>query len=143
MRRYRAALAHTAAPHDVVFQVYSATPDNRGLMRFALASAMLDDGHFAFNSDAAPTVPWFEEYEAPVGKPLEPPPTAAAAGGVWVRRYENGLVLVNPDKTSTRSIDIGNGYKHLDGTQDRAVNNGLSERVVSLPPRSGVLMLKG
>ena len=59
-----------------------------------------------------------------------------------MRRYTNGVALVNPSKTSTLSIDLGTGYKHLSGTIDPVVNNGIAERIVSLPPRSGLIMIK-
>jgi hypothetical protein len=58
-----------------------------------------------------------------------------------MRRYAGGLVLVNPG-TSTLSIDVGAGYRHLSGTQDPVVNNGVAESLVTLPPKSGLVMLK-
>ena len=111
-------------------------------MRYGLATAMLHDGYFAFTlySEVAP--PWFDEYEAPIGAPSEGPPRAPTPSGIWVRRYANGLVLVNPSRTTAASIDVGDGYKHLSGQQDPVVNDGLPERMVTLQPRSGLLMLR-
>jgi hypothetical protein len=141
MERYRAEMAQTKAPHDVVFQVCGATADP-ALARYGLASAMLDDGYFAYTLNADPAPPWFDEYGAQLGTPAEAPPTAATASGIWVRRYTNGIVLVNPSKTTALTIDIGDGYKHLSGAQDPTVNTGLPERVITLQPRSGMLMVK-
>jgi hypothetical protein len=140
MTRYRGALANTKAPHDVVLQTCGATADP-ALMRYGMASALLEDGYSAYTLNNDPTPPVFDEYSAPLGTPTEAPPKAATASGVWVRHYSNGIVLVNPTK-ATASIDIGAGYKHLIGTQDPAVNNGMAERVVTLPARSGMIMIK-
>ena len=51
-------------------------------------------------------------------------------------------MLVNPSRTTAASHDIGAGYRHLSGTQDPAVNDGLPARWVTLQPRTGVLMVK-
>jgi hypothetical protein len=134
-------MALTKAPHDVVFQVCGATADPK-LARYGLASAMMEDGYFAYTVNSTPTPPWFDEYDAKIGTPSEAPPTAATASGIWVRRYTNGIVLVNPSKTTALTIDIGDGYKHLSGAQDPTVNTGLPERVITLQPRSGMLMVK-
>jgi len=141
MQRYRAVLANTAAPRDVVFQVCSPVANDFALMRYGLASTLLENGYFAYTVNNVIAPPRFDEFDAPIGTPVEAPPTAAHASGLWVRRYSNGMVLVNPGN-STLSMDVGAGYRHIRGTQDPVVNNGLTARMVSLPPRSGLLLLK-
>ncbi len=141
MNRYRSEMAQTKAPHDVVFQACGATADP-ALARYGLASTLLHDGYFAYtvNGQAAP--PWFDEYDARIGTPLEAPPTAATASGIWARKYTNGIVLVNPSKTTALTIDVGTGYKRISGTQDPVINNGMAERMVTLQPRTGLIMVK-
>ena len=73
---------------------------------------------------------------------MESPPTAPKSNGIWMRKYENGVVLVNPSKTSTRSIYVGNAYKRLKGTQSPTVNNGAWQSTVTLGPRQGLIMIK-
>jgi hypothetical protein len=141
LQRYRAEMAETRAPHDVIYQVCGPTADP-ALMRYGLATAMLDDGYFAFTLYADVAPPWFDEYDAPIGVPIENPPTAPTPSGIWVRHYANGLVLVNPSRTAAASIDVGDDYVHLSGPQDPLINNGLPERMVTLQPRSGLLMIK-
>ena len=85
---------------------------------------------------------WVDDYGAPIGDAAEAPPTAPAQNGIWMRRYTNGLVLVNPSKTATASINVGSGYKRLTGTQDPSVNNGKAESTVTLGPRQGLLMIR-
>ena len=141
MERYRQEMAQTKAPHDVIFQTCGATADPK-LARYGLASAMLEDGYFAYTLHNQLAPAWFDEYDARIGTAAEAPPTAATASGIWMRHYTNGIVLVNPSKTKVATIDIGAGYKHLTGTQDPAVNNGRAERMITLQPRSGMIMVK-
>ena len=107
-------------------------------MRYGLASALLENGYYVYlPSSGTLKSTWFDEYDAPIGKATESPPTAAKQNGIWMRRYENGIVLVNPSKTNSASIYVGSGYKRLKGTQDSGVNNGQAQSTVSLAPRSG------
>jgi hypothetical protein len=143
MDYYRAALRNTRSPNDVIFQVF-ANPTDYRMVRYGLASAMLDNGYFMYIPLVRPSVPkWFDEFSAPIGTPVDAPPTAPAQNGIYKRRYTNGIVLVNPSKTTTASINIGSGYKRLTGTQDRTVNNGARQSTVKLGPRQGLLMIKG
>ena len=142
MRHYRNALANVKPGKTAIFVAYGATPTDYAAMRYGLASALLDDAHFMFRPAGGSQVPaMYDEYLAQLGKAVDPAPTAAASNGVWLRRYENGLVLVNPQKASA-SIDVGSGYKRLSGTQDPAVNNGQTQQTVTLGARQGLLMLK-
>ena len=142
LHHYRSTLANVKSGKAVVFSVYGATPTDYAALRYGMASALLDDGLFMFrpvSGDQAPAL--YDEYLAPLGKALDAPPAAAASNGIWMRRYENGLVLVNPQSTSA-TIDVGSGYKRLSGTQDPATNNGQTQRSVTLGARQGLLMLK-
>ena len=85
---------------------------------------------------------WIDDYGAPIGDAAEAPPKAPAQNGIWMRRYTNGVVLVNPSKTATASINVGPGYKRLAGKQDPSVNHGNAESTVTLGPRQGLLMIR-
>jgi hypothetical protein len=112
-------------------------------MRFGLASALLEDGYYVYlPSSGTLKSAWYDEYEAPLGDPIEAPPTAPKQNGIWMRRYSNGVVLVNPSKTASASIDVGTAYKRLKGTQNPSVNSGLAQSVVTLSPRAGLIMIK-
>jgi hypothetical protein len=142
MARYRGQIRNSAAPKDVFLEVRGSTT-NYKLMRYGLASALLENGWFVHLPLTGTFQPkWFDEYEAPLGTPVESPPTAPRSNGIWMRKYQNGLVLVNPSKTYTRSIYIGTAYKRLKGTQDPYVNNGAYQSTVTLGPRQGLLMIK-
>ncbi|HET9644494.1 MAG TPA: putative glycoside hydrolase [Burkholderiaceae bacterium] len=143
MSVYRTALANTKAPKDVIFEActdgYTPSP---AFMRYGLASALMENGLFAYTVKGSKAVYWADEFGAQIGTAAEAPPIAPTSSGIWLRHYTKGLVLVNPSTTATLSIDVGDGYKRIAGTQDPSVNNGQAQRVVSLPPRSGLLMLK-
>ena len=141
MAQYRTALANTNASKQVVFLAY-AEPTDYARMRYGLASAMLENGYFSLwaNSGTQPA-PWYDEYSAPIGTALDVPPTAAAGNGIWLRRYSNGMVLVNPG-TASASYNVGLGYRRLTGTQDPAVNNGAVTTTVTLGPKQGLMLVK-
>jgi hypothetical protein len=142
MGYYRAQIANTIAPKDVFFQAYGSTTDYR-TMRYGLASAMLDEGWYVYLPTSGSLQPtWYDEYDAPIGIAVDPPQRSPRQNGIYMRRYTNGLVLVNPSKTATASINVGSGYKRLRGTQDPGVNNGQAQSTVTLGPRQGLLMVR-
>ncbi len=141
MARYRATLANTQAPHDVILQVCGTNGAVPAQARYGFASALLEDGYFMYTVDGLTTPFRADEFDAPLGTPAEPPPVAATASGIWMRRYTNGLVLVNPT-ASAQTLDVGPGYRRMSGTQDPAVNTGEVQSAVSLPAKSGLIMLK-
>lgn len=139
--RYRKLISNTVWPNHVFLQVYGSNT-NYKLMRYGLASAMLENGWFVhLPSSGTLKSAWFDEYEAPIGKPIESPPTSAKSNGIWARKYENGMVLVNPT-SSSRSINVGTSYRRMKGSQDPYVNNGNYVSTVTLPARSGLLLLR-
>jgi hypothetical protein len=143
MAQYRTAMANTRTDKKVVFVAYGASPVDYATMRYGLASALMDNGLFLFIPSSGSQVPaWYDEYAAPLGKPVDAPPTSATQNGIYMRRFENGLVLVNPSKTSSASINVGSGYQRLSGSQEPAVNNGAVQSTVTLGPRQGLVMLK-
>ena len=143
MTRYRAHLKNTTAPHAAFLQAYGATTDYK-TMRYGLASALMDNGYFVYLPPSGTLQPsWYDDYEAPIGDPVDGPQTAPKQNGIYLRRYTNGVVLVNPSKTATASIYVGTGYRRLSGTQDPGVNNGQAQSTVTLGPRQGLIMIKG
>jgi hypothetical protein len=111
-------------------------------MRYGLASALMDDGWFIYRGLNPVDPPWwYDEYDAPIGQPAEGPPTAPMAGGIWARRFSNGIALVNPGKTPATAT-LPAGYRRITGSQDPSVNNGQPVTSVTMPPRSGLLLLK-
>ncbi|MEW6706232.1 MAG: putative glycoside hydrolase [Pseudomonadota bacterium] len=140
MARYRATMQHTLAPHLVGFGVVGA-PDDYRLMRFGLASCLMDDGYFAYSTlqQQYSTAPWFDEFEADLGAAIDPPPREAWQGPVYRRRFEQGMALVNPSLLPA-SVDLGAGWRHLRGRQDPERNDGRPAQRLTLAPRDGVIL---
>ena len=143
MSQYRKVMANTRADKKVVFVAYGASPTDYSTLRYGLASALMDNGLFMFIPASGSQVPaWYDEYSAKLGNAVDAPPAAPAQNGIYMRRFENGLVLVNPSKASSASINVGSGYQRLQGSQDPSVNNGAVQSSVTLGPRQGLVMVK-
>jgi hypothetical protein len=77
-----------------------------------------------------------------LGKAIDPPQTKAWRDGVYRRRFENGMVLVNPGPLPRRVVVEG-GYTHFRGRQAPRINNGLPVKSVTIGARDGVVLVKG
>jgi hypothetical protein len=162
MESYRSLIDHTAAPHLVTFDTkitdkgtllepvaersgYGGGKDY-ACLRYALASALMEDGYFAvknggYNKGAAV---WFDEFDRAgaantswLGEAVDSPQRKPYQSGVYLRRFQNGAALVNPrtepgTKLSNRkavdvTIPVSMGrFKRFAGKQDPATNNGES-----------------
>lgn len=142
MDRYRSMMRNTLAPRLVGFGVVGRDDDYQ-LMRFGLASCLLDDGYYAYSSidRQYSSAPWFDEFGADLGQPVEPPPQDAWDGPVYRRRFERGMALVNPSALPA-TVDTGGGYRFLSGRQDPEVNSGRRAGRVTLPARDGLVLLR-
>lgn len=138
MAMYRGQLRNSRGK-EVVFEV-RALPNQPRLRRYGLASALLEDGYFMIGETYPPR--WFDDYDVPIGTPTEAPPRSPAEDGIYMRRYSNGVVLVNPSKTSSGTIDIGPGYRRYVSEDEPEIYNGASERYVTLGPREGRMMIR-
>lgn len=142
MQRYKTVYDRLAEPKVVGFNAWGAQGDYRAF-RFGLTSALLGNGYYSHTLEETKysTVPWFDEYEVPLGAAIDPWPTAAWQNGVWKRRYANALVLVNPG-TSPREVDVGTGWQRFPGSQDTQVNSGaVVAGTLTLPAQDGVLLI--
>ncbi|HEX5786628.1 MAG TPA: SdrD B-like domain-containing protein [Woeseiaceae bacterium] len=60
---------------------------------------------------------------------------------VFKREFENGLAIANATAQS-RTVDVGPGFRRIDGAQDRTVNNGNSVTSVTLAPHDGIVLVR-
>jgi hypothetical protein len=143
MQRYRATMANTRAPRLVGFGVVG-VPDDYRLLRYGLATCLLDDGYFCYSNALSQysSVAWFDEFDSDLGMPVEPPPSGPGDGGVWRRRFERGMALVNPS-AQPRSVEVGGSYRTLRGRQAPDVNTGRPVSRVQLPPNDGQILVRG
>ncbi|HET9644485.1 MAG TPA: putative glycoside hydrolase [Burkholderiaceae bacterium] len=139
MERYRTVARHVKDPRFVVFHAVGGSTDYR-LMRYGLASSLMGDGLFAYNSDDGPGTPWFDEYDANLGQPLSDA-RAATGSTAWMREFSNGMAVVNPGPAPA-VVALPRGLQRLRGRQDPAFNDGSLVRELRLLPRDGALLLK-
>jgi hypothetical protein len=60
---------------------------------------------------------------------------------LWRRDFTNGTVLLN-ETTSAQTISVGAGYRHILGSQNPALNDGVSVSSVTIPPADAVLLVR-
>lgn len=140
MHRYRLTMLHVAAPKLVSFGVVGRADDYR-LMRYGLGSCLMDDGYFAYSTleGEFSTTPWFDEFDADLGKAIEPVQTTPWRNGVYRRLFERGMVLLNPTLVSV-NVEVPPGYKRLLGSQQPELNSGRPVTHLVLGPKDGVIL---
>lgn len=151
-RDYQTSLQANAKPALSAFNTNPNNvndPGNWKLMRFGLASALLEDGYYSFdygNRDHGQTW-WYDEYDATLGKPdgspyaIRPSNANGIVEGVWWRDYERGAVVVNSLKTAEK-VDLPGVYERLRGVQDAVTNSGRLETAVTLGPEEGIILYR-
>jgi len=133
-------------------------------VRYGITAALMNNGYYfadtgVYDEETTTNRRWFDEYDnagAGVGYLGQPvtgaagsPQTAAWSNGVWMREFRNGVVLWNPKGNGAKTVSVANlvspsghtGLKHINGTQNPAVNNGLAATSVTLQDRDGVILL--
>jgi hypothetical protein len=142
MEQYQVTLAN-ARDRLVIMTVHGDATDYP-LMRYGLASCLMDDGYFYYTTIDTEyrSALWFDEYDVDLGRAIEPPQFSPWQNGVYRRRFQNGMVLVNPKGNGRQSVQIESGYSRIDGRQDRTVNNGQIASSVTLAERDGIILIK-
>jgi hypothetical protein len=113
-------------------------------MRYGLASTLMDDGYYCFNTESGGggDAPSFDEYDTNLGNAISAPQTVAWQKGVFRRDFENGIALVNPKGNGAQTVVLEADFKRISGSQAPKVNNGATVHTVTLPDRDGLLLLR-
>ena len=145
---YQKVFDNLLEPKFVILNVKGASDDYQ-LLRYALAMTLLDDGYFSYDPGDYNTLPWFDEYDLAgtagthwLGAPIDPPQSSAWQNGVYRRRFEHGMAIVNPKGNGAQTVTVESGYAHFKGTQAPTVNDGQAVTTVKLSDRDGVLLVK-
>ena len=146
----RRALSLSSKGRTVICQSYPAVDDVDARV-FGLASYLLIEGtHTYVNFGEGIQVSWFPEYDVDLGTAVDPP-ALRQDQGAFVRRFANGLVLVNPGEGTVR-YSLGATYRRVVPHGGGAVSDsgaepaawGLTETPVAsvmLGPRRAALLL--
>jgi hypothetical protein len=120
MARYHAVFSNLAPPRIVGFNVAGDSRDYR-LLRFALGSCLMNDGYFSFTDQAKGygSVPWFDEYDVKLGNAIDPPQDVPWMDEVYRRRFQHGMVLVNPGMQARRVASRWSGGTRISGACKR------------------------
>ena len=142
MTRYFNTTANLRAPALVGFGVHGVATDYK-FFRYAFTSCLLGNGYFSFADKAVgfASVPWFDEYEVALGAPVEPATKTVWSNGVHRRRYENAMVLVNP-QAEARTVTIEPGWRRLLARQAPTVNNGQPVTSLTIPAKDGIILVR-
>lgn len=148
---YRALMKNVLEPGGVMVDTFLPSLTDYRAMRYAFALTLLDDGYFSINGDEGGTynaVPWFDEFDLAgtastkwLGAAVDPPPTAPFEKGVWRRRFEHGMAVVNPKGNGVQTVGIEPGYRRIAGKQS-PVNDGTPVTTLTLNDRDGILLVK-
>lgn len=141
----------------VIAQSYIFEPDDVETRMFYLGNYLLVKGrHSYINVDYGMEPEYFPEYDIDLGPPVDDLPGEidglfSADWGLYARRYENGLVLVNPGAdavvadlggTYYLAEPVGGGIVPEDGDISAwSVGYGAVERVELGPNRAAVLLV--
>jgi Hypothetical glycosyl hydrolase family 15 len=143
MRWYRKTMAAIGGPRYAMFN-QQGDPTDYQAFRYGFASCLLDDAYYAFTdvSKGYYGVNWFDEYDATLGQSMSGPVTTPWKSGVYRRDFENGVVLVNPRGNGAVTVDLGEDFRRINGTQAPQINDGQATRTVSLKDRDGIVLLR-
>lgn len=146
LEQYRKVLGYLTNFKGAIFHQTGSVTDYQA-MRYGLATCLLDNGWYCFNSSTAyGDAPYFDEYSHNLGYPTQTPPSSAYSLGVWLREFDNGCAIVNPKDNGTRTITLpsagsGKRWDRLSGTQDPSVNNGEQNVLqVTINARDGLIL---
>ena len=106
------------------------------VINWALANYLLMKGDWTYvawpTEDAYGKFDDYPELYLPIGRPLEP---FTRDGGIYRRRFEKVLALVNPAKSASASYQLDPGRWHdLHGTERQGT--------LELPPGSGLVLVR-
>jgi IPT/TIG domain len=143
-----------AAAYDTSGNVTAYSPTWQG-MRHGIAACLMGNGYYTATGTAGysdATFLWFDEFDnvgagvGYLGQAVDPWQTGAWSNGVWKREYQNGIVLWNPKGNGQQTVGLSGlgNLKHIQGSQDPAVNNGASvtNSSVTLNDRDGLILLR-
>lgn len=139
MKAYRAGL--DAIKDYTLFHAIGSATDYQ-FMRYTLTACLLDNGYYTHTTSSSYSEQaWFDEFDVELGYAIDPPQYDAWKQGVFMRRFENGIVFVNPEGNGPQTFDAPPGYRKINGTQDPVHNDGQTATVITLDERDGIILI--
>ena len=128
----------------------SGLSDNYRRVRFGLASALLGDGYFSYDSGdrSHAQLWWYDEYNVRLGKAegqaynLLDRSDPEIKPGLWRRDFDFGTAFVNSTDQTQKYVFKKEEFEKIRGTQDQNVNDGTKVNWLKLQPNDGIILLK-
>jgi len=140
MKAYRAGL--DAIRDYTLFHAVGQATDY-SFMRYTLAACLMDNGYYTHTTTSGYThQAWFDEFDVDLGYAIDPPQYEPWRQGVFMRRFENGIVFVNPKGNGTQTVNIPSGYRKINGNQDPTHNDGQPATEITLDERDGIILVR-
>ena len=141
MRQYQTTTMN--AQDNVAAMTVHGSADDYALMRYGLASCLMDNGYYYYTSIEGQfrSALWFDEYDVNLGYAIDPPQFNPWQQGVYRRRFQKGMALVNPKGNGTRTVQMELGYSRISGNQDKVTNNGQTVSSLTLVERDGIILV--
>ena len=144
---YHHIFSNLLSPQMVILDAYCSNTADYQTLRYSFGSALMDNGYFSASTDYNQIL-WFDEFDLAgtsttkwLGQAVDGPQTSPWSNGVYRRRFQNGIVLVNPKGNGQQTVSIGTGYKHFLGNQAPTINNGQVVTSVTLKDRDGIFLV--
>lgn len=147
LARHDAIRARLLAPAQVVWSARGASITDYKAMRYGLGAAQLRNVYFGFSAATYDNITWYDEYETPLGDPVDAEPSTPWFNGMHRRRFTNAWVIVN-STSSTQSVDLtGQNLRRLGAAdfgrtpQDPVANSGLAVTTLSLASKDAAFLV--
>lgn len=144
MMKYYAKVSENVRNSDLmVFGTCLNDFSNFKEFRYAFTSYLMGGGYFqvADQSHTYREQPWFDEFSIRLGKAIDGPFPVPDLAGCYQRRFERGVVLVNPSELPIE-CEVGDGYRRVFGRQAPEVNSGRPVgHTLNVPARDGIVLV--
>jgi hypothetical protein len=136
------------SPPTSIINALDKNQENYQRVRFSLASALLGDGFYSFDSDTYNhgQTWWYDEYNVNLGTAQSGAYNLLSTSseiklGLWRRDFKNGVAIVNSTDQPQKFVFAKEDLEKIKGEQDPLVNSGERINYLELAPRDGIILL--
>jgi len=137
------------SPQTSIINSLDTNQENYQRVRFTLASALLGDGFYSFDSDTYNhnQTWWYDEYNVNLGTAQSGAynlltPSTVIKPGLWRRDFKNGVAIVNSTDITQKFVFAKEDFEKIKGEQAPLINTGERINYLNLAPRDGIILLK-
>lgn len=135
-------------PQTSIINALDTNQENYQRVRFTLASALLGDGFYSFDSDTYNhnQTWWYDEYNVNLGTAQSGAynllsTSSEIKSGLWRRNFKNGVAIVNSTDQPQKFVFAKEDLEKIKGEQAPLINSGERINYLELAPRDGIVLL--